>query len=120
SGALEPFALMGHQVIYLEHDHMFTPERHACWQNVIPYHRLVTAHTTGYLGMGTEVSRASLIDQVINTNLAMKQGLGPLYQGYPRASSATAVHARQRLDTINEDLQAGVLNHHELELLHAM
>ena len=120
SGALEPFALMGHQVIYLEHDHMFTPERHACWQSIIPYHRLVTASTTGYLDMGTEVSRASLIDEVINTNLAMKKILGPDYQGRPRAPVPPLADAMHRLDDIDGDLQAGVLNRHELELLHAM
>jgi len=134
SGALEPFALMGHQVIYLEHKGMFTPERHACWQNIIPYHRLITARTTGYLDKHTEVFRANTMRSLLADNLAARQSLGPMPDPAVADDTMTAPslmqtlrgHAfnqaasRRELAAVEDDLRQGVMSGNELRLLMQM
>lgn len=89
SGALEPFALFGHTVVYLEHKDMFTPERHASWQGYIPYHRVITEKTTGYMSTDikldvngqlttsreaqTELTAARLKRTLVDHNMQSKQ-----------------------------------------------
>lgn len=115
SGALEPLALMGHRVIYLEHKGMFTPERHACWQNIIPYNRLITHNTTGYRELGTENTYRNLVRRTLDGHLGLKQALPAPAPSIAPDSTGTA--ALQRLRIIEDDLRKGVLSGHELELL---
>lgn len=127
SGALEPFALMGHQVIYLEHKDMFTPERHACWQDIIPYHRMVTTHTTGYLDKHTETFRSNERQRLLSANLALRQQLGAPGTGPRgvaldelRAAAADSPARQAMLGRVDDDLREGVLAGNELKLLVAM
>ena len=126
SGALEPFALMGHQVIYLEHKDMFTPERHACWQGVVPYHRLITGHTTGYLNKQSETFRGNEIRSLLSDTLQRKALLGPQHSQPPAAdpdgvATREALSDRQqRIVGVEQDLRSGVLSGNELKLLVAM
>ncbi|WP_349999077.1 hypothetical protein [Stenotrophomonas lacuserhaii] len=115
SGALEPFALMGHQVIYLEHKDMFTPERHACWQGVIPYHRLITNHTTGYLNKESETFRDNALRSLLSETLQRRLERGaadPVYGPWP--------DRQQSLSRMEDDLARGILSSNELKLLVAM
>lgn len=120
SGALEPFALMGHQVIYLEHKDMFTPERHACWQGIIPYHRMITSGTTGYLEKHTETFRANETRKLISESLLMNQSLSEdssMEDRITKAADGTTPLRQQMIATIDEDLRRGVLSGNELQLL---
>ena len=115
SGALEPFALMGHQVIYLEHKDMFTPERHACWQGVIPYHRLITNHTTGYLNKESETFRDNALRSLLSETLQRRLERGAadsVYGPWP--------DRQQSLSRMEDDLARGILSSNELKLLVAM
>lgn len=115
SGALEPFALMGHQVIYLEHKDMFTPERHACWQGAIPYHRLITNHTTGYLNKESETFRGNELRSLLSETLQRRSNLhaaNPVYGPWP--------DRQQSLSQMADDLASGILSGNELKLLVAM
>ncbi|QNR96530.1 hypothetical protein ICJ04_13540 [Stenotrophomonas sp. 169] len=115
SGALEPFALMGHQVIYLEHHDMFTPDRHACWQGVIPYHRLITHHTTGYRNKESETYRGNELRSLLSETLQRRFNLGaaePVHGPWP--------DRQQSLSRMGDDLSSGILSGNELKLLVAM
>jgi len=120
SGALEPFALMGHQVIYLEHKDMFTPERHACWQGIIPYHRMITSGTTGYLEKHTETFRANETRTLISDNVLMKQAMGnnaSQQELIQMSRQGTSPLRQQVIAGVDDDLQKGVLSGNELQLL---
>lgn len=126
SGALEPFALMGHQVIYLEHKDMFTPERHACWQGIVPYHRLITGHTTGYLNKQNEIFRGNEIRSLLSDTLRRKALLGPQHSQPPAAdpdgvaTREALSYRQQQIVGVEQDLRSGVLSGNELKLLVAM
>ena len=120
SGALEPFALMGHQVIYLEHKDMFTPERHACWQGVIPYHRLITNHTTGYRNKESETFRSNELRSLLGETLQRRFDLGPAGAHAPLSDGHALSDRQQRLSRVEDDLASGVLSGNELKLLVAM
>lgn len=107
SGALEPFALMGHNVVYLEHRTMFTPERHASWQGHIPYQRLCTQNTTGYLGKRTEVAHHQLLREMLESVVGNKQ-------------HEPTLPKQRAIEAIEDDLRHGVLAGRELSLLVAM
>jgi hypothetical protein len=119
SGALEPISLLGHNVVYLEHKNMFTPERHAPWQGRIPYNRLVTELKTGYTDNDTEVERSRLRRDIISNNIMAKSkrdaddavliGLIP-----------ADIKDQSRYAEMDESIQAGVLSTAELELLEKM
>jgi len=125
SGALEPFALMGHNVIYLEHKNMFTPERHASWQGNIPYRRLITENTTGYLKLNTEVKR----DEIRREMISMAE-IRKLKNGMERdsskdsigisRSSADLARLQDAFGMINDDIDNGVLSQGELKVLTEM
>lgn len=104
SGALEPFALMGHNVVYLEHRTMFTPERHASWQGHIPYQRLCTQNTTGYLGKRTEVTHHQLMREMLESVVGNRQ-------------HEPTLPKQRAIEAIEDDLRNGVLARRELSLL---
>jgi hypothetical protein len=125
SGALEPIALLGHNVIYLEHSDMFTPERHGAWQGRIPYSRLVTCNRTGYYDkdhpriadhaigghvVQSEVARDQAIRSLISRNLEQKQG---------RVATDHALNMAQQdnIASVTALIEEGVLLPSELELL---
>lgn len=138
SGALEPFALMGHNITYLEHKNMFTPERHASWQNVIPYHRLMIENTTGYLKKETEFMRSQLTSDLISKNSQQKitAGLLPssgsneaisletLHKFFEKAhgseSKVSSITAQNKISDISDNLRTGVMSGKELSLLTEM
>jgi len=120
SGALEPFALMGHQVIYLEHKDMFTPERHACWQGIIPYHRLIIDHTAGYLDKRTELQRRNEIRSQLSEVLQHRPPSGNPSTEVMRSRSSGLASRQAALEALEEDLRVGVLSGNELKLLVAM
>jgi len=107
SGALEPLALMGHSVIYLEHKDMFTPERHASWQQNLPYHRLITTRTTGYREKQTEIARNNLIRASLSNMIDRQMQPGP----------HAPLGNDPRLERIEDDHSQGVLSTDELDLL---
>ncbi|MFK0038082.1 hypothetical protein [Pseudomonas monteilii] len=125
SGALEPFALMGHNVLYLEHKNMFTPERHASWQGTIPYRRIITENTTGYLNLNTEIKRdevrRGMISLVEGRKLANGIERDPV-KGFSSGSRGAVELSRlhSEFDMINDDIDKGVLSQNELNLLTAM
>ncbi|MEE2959595.1 MAG: hypothetical protein VYA34_02540 [Myxococcota bacterium] len=117
SGALEPTSLMGHNVIYLEHDDMFTPERHGAWQGRIPYNRLVTQARTGYFNAEHEILRDQKIKALLSENLKRKQQLGP----QPEAClSKSDLQQQSDISRITNVIKSGVLLPAELELLITM
>jgi hypothetical protein len=130
SGALEPFALMGHNVIYLEHKNMFTPERHASWQGWIPYRRLITEKTTGYLNLNTEIRRNEKINEMISIAEVRRKDIGTNPFSQEQFSSAEFSKLSNNLDKtaslqdeiqiINEDINTGLLSRNELTLLTQM
>lgn len=125
SGALEPFALMGHNVIYLEHKNMFTPERHASWQGNIPYRRLITENTTGYLKLNTEIKRDEIRREMISMaeNRKLKNGMerdsSKAFIGLSRSSTDLA-RLQNAFGMINDDIDNGVLSQNELKVLTEM
>lgn len=112
SGALEPFALMGHNIIYLEHKGMFTPERHASWQGSIPYNRLITTNTTGYLKGNTESKLKSLIQENISRVVVEKK--------LTDAERLVTRNIQENIDSIMDDVHGGQITGEELKLLVAM
>ncbi|WP_434571434.1 hypothetical protein J3P88_20945 [Pseudomonas sp. Z3-6] len=112
SGALEPFALMGHNIIYLEHKNMFTPERHASWQGGIPYNRLIVENTTGYLKGNTEV----VLNNLIRENLSRVVGGKKLTD----SDRSQVRDVQGRIGSIQDDLREGQISGQELQLLVAM
>jgi hypothetical protein len=123
SGALEPLALMGHNIVFLEHKNMFTPERHASWQGIIPYHRMRIEHTAGYMDMQTETLRDNLVDHLVTDNLRIKHGVG---QPGERSASELIAAVREKGNTsdqqsklaeITHDIHSGVMSTSELHLL---
>ncbi|ALS60913.1 hypothetical protein [Pandoraea norimbergensis] len=126
SGALEPFALLGHNVAYLEHKDMFTPERHASWQGHIPYRRVITEKTTGYLSsevhVGNEPSRqaeteltlARLKRELLTHLLASQtEPRSDVRNGHKRAMHTIEKDVRE----IEASIEAGVLHEAELDLI---
>lgn len=146
SGALEPFALMGHNIVYLEHKDMFTRERHGSWQGVISYNRLTIENTAGYLNQNTEVEQSRLLDKLIAQVQEEKQdgtnykkvsrlkdkspntsppssGDGATSQERSEARATpkeTAYQIQQRLDVVNDHIRKGVMSEKELALLVSM
>jgi hypothetical protein len=134
SGALEPIALFGHNVIYLEHSDMFTPERHGAWQGRIPYSRLVTCNRTGYYSaehekikdraipghlLQTEFARDSAIKELIGRNVASKKA-----RGNDQAQSTVSVSEheknlalQEKIASANALIEEGVLLPTEIEIL---
>ena len=142
SGALEPIALLGHNVIYLEHDDMFTPERHGAWQGRIPYSRLVIRNRVGYydneattarggkpLGTNviqTEVVRDRAKKQLLENFLQKRLVDNPTVYGdhhnrYPLPLAADNNPALQEsIASVDEQISEGVLLPREIEILLAM
>lgn len=139
SGALEPIALLGHNVIYLEHQDMFTPERHGAWQGRIPYSRLMTCNRTGYyekthLKLGgnaiekrglsereevvqDEVARDFAVKDLISKNLLLKQKLGPT-GGLPVVPDhALRIKEQDAIANVTGIIEEGVLLPTEIEIL---
>jgi hypothetical protein len=112
SGALEPFALMGHNIIYLEHKGMFTPERHASWQGNIPYNRLVITNTTGYLKGNTELKLKNLIQQNLSRVV--------IERNKTEVGRALIRSAEETIGSIIDDVHDGQISGKELQLLIAM
>lgn len=112
SGALEPFALMGHNIIYLEHKGMFTPERHASWQGNIPYNRLVTTNTTGYLKGNTELKLRNLIQQNLS-RVVIERNQNDVGRSLIRSTEET-------IGSIMDNIHDGQISGKELQLLIAM
>ncbi|TDF42228.1 hypothetical protein EYS14_05210 [Alteromonadaceae bacterium M269] len=146
SGALEPIALLGHNVIYLEHDDMFTPERHGAWQGRIPYSRLVIRNRVGYydneattarggkpLGTNviqTEVVRDRAKKQLLENFLQKRLVDNPEIYGdfwrnhhnrFPVPLAADNNPALQEsIASVDEQISEGVLLPREIEILLAM
>ncbi|HDS1817648.1 TPA: hypothetical protein QEM96_002293 [Pseudomonas putida] len=125
SGALEPFALMGHNVLYLEHKNMFTPERHASWQGTIPYRRIITENTTGYLNLNTEIKRNEIRREMISLAESRKLEKGMERDSVNELSSipsgaADLTRLQNDFGMINDDIDNGVLSQNELMLLTEM
>jgi hypothetical protein len=146
SGALEPIALLGYNVIYLEHDDMFTPERHGAWQGRIPYSRLVLRNRVGYyddeatmargakpLGVDavqTEIVRDRAKMQLLNNFLHKRLVEHPEVYGnfwrnhhsrYPTPLAANYNLALQAsIASVDEQISEGVLLPREIEILLAM
>ncbi|WP_157135237.1 hypothetical protein [Serratia sp. M24T3] len=131
SGALEPFALMGHNIIYLEHKNMFTPERHASWQGVIPYRRLITEGYTGYINSNTEVMRDQKINNMLSNQLkniinsrskytdesfsSMIESI--IHNKIDAQEFSSQLSLQNEISEIQEDIASGVMSENELKLL---
>jgi hypothetical protein len=150
SGALEPIALLGHNVIYLEHEDMFTPERHGSWQGRVPYNRLVVCNRTGYYDSETMLARGGkpitregkpnvvqtevvrdrakirLLENLLQKRLVQHpEAYGDFYrrqhQMYPVPLRAESNPEIQRtLASVDDVIAEGVLLPRELDLLLAM
>jgi len=112
SGAVELPAVLGHTVIYLEDVKMFTPERHASWQGVLPYFRLMIGHPVGYEKQNTEIRRAALIDKLLGSELERKLSI-PSADNTPEKSK----RLQSEIEEIGDDITNGVMSTKELELL---
>ncbi|PFH10290.1 hypothetical protein BCF11_2708 [Collimonas sp. PA-H2] len=137
SGALEPLALFGHNVIYLEHEDMFTPERHGSWQGRIPYNRLVTQQRTGYHDAEHEIVRNQKVQELILDNghkkldalaTAKAEALttGKTVEEFIKEiftedrSSLDGDSMQNKIAAINDKISDGVMLPDELALLSAM
>ena len=112
SGALEPFALMGHNIVYLEHKGMFTPERHASWQGNIPYNRLIITNTVGYLEGNTELKLRNLIQQNLSRVVVERDKTD--------TGRELARRTEKEIGFIMDDIHDGQISRKEMQLLVTM
>ncbi|MDN4629017.1 MULTISPECIES: hypothetical protein [Erwinia] len=123
SGALEPLSLLGHNVVYLEPKSLFTPERHAPWQGRIPYNRLITEASAGYIDNDTEVELKNLGKEIVADNLRAKLSLGPGdgdRQALVKSLSENNLAGREKIDRhdrIENNIAQGILSPAELSLM---
>lgn len=126
SGALEPLSLLGHNVVYLEPKTLFTPERHAPWQGRIPYNRLITQASAGYINNDTEVELKNLRKAIVADNIKARLSLGPgdgNEKTLIKSLSDTHLAGRDKTDrheTIANNIASGILSPAELDLMMKM
>lgn len=123
SGALEPLSLLGHNVVYLEPKSLFTPERHAPWQGRIPYNRLITEASAGYVDNDTEVELKSLGKEIVAENVRARLSLGPGdhdQKALVKSLSETNLAGREKIarhNRIENNIAQGILSPAELSLM---
>jgi hypothetical protein len=120
SGALEPFGLLGHNVVYLEHRTMFTPERHASWLGRTSYNRLITEKTTGYLNNQTEIEEKQLEKDLLSQSIALRLERGNTSFTELKKMGSNSIKLQNQIQVLKQDIRSGVLSASELEVLQEM